>query len=851
MKNNKNNANDMYVIKRNNKKEPISFDKILKRIKSICKEFNLQNIIYAQLTIKVIDQLYDNIETTKIDELTAQQCCSMASIHPDYNKLASAISISNLQKNTSNSFYETIKKLYDFKDINNNNFKLISTTIMTIVQDNKEIIENIIDYKRDFIFDYFGFKTLERAYLMKCNNVIVERPQHMWMRVSLTIHGSNIEKVKTTYDYISQKYFIHATPTLFNAGTPRPQLSSCYLIGMEDDSIDGIFNTVKECAQISKWSGGIGLHVHNIRSSGSHIRGTNGTSNGLIPMLGVFNKTARYVDQGGKRNGSFAIYLEPHHPDIEEFLELKKNHGDEESKCRDLFYALWLSDLFMERVFSNKEWSLFCPDKCPGLSDCYGEEYKKLYLKYEEEQCYNKQISARELWVKILDAQMETGTPYILYKDAANKKSNQKNLGTIKSSNLCTEIIEYSDANETAVCNLASLGLSVYVNEDKTFNYEELYKVTQILVENLNNIIDINFYPTEKTKRSNFKHRPIGIGVQGLADIFFKMNLPFTSNEAKEVNELIFETIYYAALEKSMILSKERLNDIKFLKEHYDFNNWSFTDTNAECRTYEIYNITDASSDTTVKTDEQIKILLEKHIPIKAEIINLENDFIGAYSSFKGSPLSEGILQFDLWDSLPISKRYDWQLLKENIIKYGCRNSLLTAPMPTASTSQILGNNECFEPITSNLYSRRTLAGEFVIINKYLVEELTKLGIWNEELKNNIIANKGSIQFIQGLDEKIKEKYKTVWEMSMKDLIDMSKDRGKYICQSQSLNLWIEDPTPSALTNMHFYSWKAGLKTGIYYLRRKAKHQAQQFTIEPKKKDSEENEEKECLMCSG
>ena len=1232
MKNNKNNTNDMYVIKRNNKKEPISFDKILKRIKSICKEFNLQNIIYAQLTMKVIDQLYDNIETTKIDELTAQQCCSMASIHHDYNKLASAISISNLQKNTSNSFYETLKKLYDFKDVNNNSFKLISNKIMTIVEENKQSIENMIDYKRDFIFDFFGFKTLERAYLMKCNNLIVERPQHMWMRVSLCIHGSNMEKVKTTYDYMSQKYFIHATPTLFNAGTPRPQLSSCYLIGMEDDSIDGIFNTVKECAQISKWSGGIGLHVHNIRSCGSHIRGTNGTSNGLIPMLGVFNKTARYVDQGGKRNGSFAIYLEAHHPDIEEFLELKKNHGDEESKCRDLFYALWLSDLFMERVFYNKEWSLFCPDKCPGLSDCYGEEYKKLYLKYEQEKRFNKQISARELWVKILDAQMETGTPYLLYKDAANKKSNQKNLGTIKSSNLCvapetliltkngqekiedlknkevevwngkefskttvfqtsqeselievhtsdgsvlnctkyhkfyiqnkyqnsknknvdiinssvvelieaqnlevgmniikcdypvidnkklildnaytngffsgdgtytnitnnkiklcnfkclqneqyckrhinnekiehselrnnnmcnaysyekkphvtlygekiklleylsytskgeiknnklnvtlvpnleekffvpinysikskidwfsgycdadgsisrngknqslqissinkeflnniklllqtcgigsiislnmnerkvklpkndgsneykeyeckklwrlliasnqlqklltlgfspkrlnieiceyqrtankfisiqkivdnkridttycfnepkrhagifngiitsqcTEIIEYSDANETAVCNLASIGLSMYVNDDKTFNYEELYKVTQILVENLNNIIDINFYPTEKTRRSNFKHRPIGIGIQGLADVFFKMNLPFTSLEAKEVNELIFETIYYAALEKSMMISKERLNNMYFLKEHYMLNNWSFTDNNPECRTYEIYNNSEASITNAIKLDEHIKNLLQKHIPIKAEIDNLDEDFIGAYSSFKGSPLSEGILQFDLWESQPTSKRYDWQLLKENIIKYGCRNSLLTAPMPTASTSQILGNNECFEPITSNLYSRRTLAGEFVMVNKYLVEELTKLGIWNEELKNNIVANKGSIQFIQGLDEKIKEKYKTVWELSMKDLIDMSKHRGKYICQSQSLNLWIEDPTPSALTNMHFYSWKAGLKTGIYYLRRKAKHQAQQFTIEPKKKESEENEEKECLMC--
>ena len=848
MKNNKSNV-DMYVIKRNGKKEIISFDKILKRIKAIAKQFSLQNIIFAQLTMKVIDQLHDNIHTTKIDELTAEQCASMSSIHPDYTKLASAITISNLQKNTSNSFYETLKKLYDFKDVNNNNYKLIHTNIMKITENHKETIENMIDYKRDFVFDYFGFKTLERAYLMKCNNIIVERPQHMWMRVSICIHGDNMEKVKETYDYMSQKYFIHATPTLFNAGTPRPQLSSCYLIGMEDDSIDGIFNTVKECAQISKWSGGIGLHVHNIRSTGSHIRGTNGVSNGLIPMLGVFNKTARYVDQGGKRNGSFAIYLEPHHPDIEEFLELKKNHGDEESKCRDLFYALWLSDLFMERVIGNKIWSLFCPDKCPGLADCYGDEYRKLYLKYEEESKFNKQINARDLWIKILDAQMETGTPYILYKDAANNKSNQKNLGTIKSSNLCTEIIEYSDANETAVCNLASIGLPMFVKDDKTFDYEKLYTVSQILVENLNNIIDINFYPTIKTKRSNYKHRPIGIGVQGLADVFIKMNLPFCSNEAKEINKLIFETIYYASLEKSMLISKERLSDLMFLKEHYVLNNWNFTDTNQECRTYNIFNITDASSETTIETDNKINIILNKIKPIKAEIDNLEQDYIGAYSSFKGSPLSEGILQFDLWEGPPRQSVYPWKLLKENIIKYGCRNSLLTAPMPTASTSQILGNNECFEPITSNIYSRRTLAGEFVIINKYLVEELIELGLWSEELKNNIIANKGSIQFIENLDSNIKEKYKIVWEMSMKELINMSAERGAYICQSQSLNLWMEDPTPTALTNMHFYSWKAGLKTGIYYLRRKAKHQAQQFTIEPEKKNNSENEEKECLMC--
>jgi ribonucleotide reductase alpha subunit len=859
MKNNKSSAIDMHVIKRNKKKEIISFDKILKRIKAVGKHFNLQNIIYAQLTMKVIDQLYDNIETTKIDELTAQQCASMASIHPDYTKLASAITISNLQKNTNSSFYETICKLYNFVDINNNGYKLIHENIMKIVEENKDAIESMINYERDFLFDYFGFKTLERAYLMKCNSLIVERPQHMWMRVSITIHGSNIEKVKETYDFMSQKYFIHATPTLFNAGTPRPQLSSCYLIGMESDSIDGIFNTVKECAQISKWSGGIGLHVHNIRSSGSHIRGTNGVSNGLIPMLGVFNKTARYVDQGGKRNGSFAIYLEPHHPDIEDFLELKNNHGDEESKCRDLFYGLWLSDVFMERVIGNKIWSLFCPDKCPGLSDCYGEDYRKLYLKYESEERYNKQINARDLWIKIMDSQMETGTPYLLYKDAANSKSNQKNLGTIKSSNLCTEIIEYSDENETAVCNLASIGLSMFVKEDKTFDFIKLEEVTKILVNNLNNIIDINFYPTNKTRRSNFKHRPIGIGVQGLADTYFRMNMAFTSDEAKELNKQIFETIYFAGLTRSYEISKERQESMLYLQEQYKLNNWSFTNNDDECRNYNIYNNSEASSSNALNYDIKISELLEKYNPIKAEIDNLEHNIIGAYSSFKGSPLSEGLLQFDLWSIKPCTQRYDWQGLKENIIKYGCRNSLLCAPMPTASTSQILGNNECFEPITSNIYSRRTLAGEFVLVNKYLVEELLELGLWNEDLKNNIIANKGSVQFIDNLDIKIKEKYKTVWELKMKDLIDMSRDRGAYICQSQSLNLWMEDPEPKALTNMHFYSWKAGLKTGIYYLRRKAKHQAQQFTIEPekKKRDSKEELEEEmkkdegCLMCSG
>jgi ribonucleotide reductase alpha subunit len=860
MRNTKTNDLDMYVLKRNGKREAISFDKILKRIKSLGKHFNLQHIIFAQLAIKVIDQLYDNIQTTKIDELTAEQCASMSSIHPDYTKLASAIVVSNLHKNTSNCYYETTKKLYDYRDSNNNSFRLIKSSIMEIIEAHKDSINTMIDYERDYFFDYFGFKTLERAYLMRCNKVIVERPQHLIMRVAITIHGSNMEKVKETYDLMSQKYFIHATPTLFNAGTPRPQLSSCYLLGMEDDSIEGIFNTLKECAQISKWAGGIGLHAHNIRANGSYIRGTNGTSNGLIPMLGVFNKTARYVDQGGKRNGSFAIYIEPHHPDIEDFLDLKKNHGDEESKCRDLFYALWISDLFMERVIGNKIWSLFCPDKCPGLSDCHSDAYRELYLKYENEGKFNKQINARDLWIKILDSQVETGTPYILYKDAANNKSNQKNLGTIKSSNLCTEIIEYSDSKETAVCNLASLGLAMFVKEDKTFDYDKLYEVTQVVTNNLNNVIDINYYPTPKTRKSNFKHRPIGIGVQGLADVFFKMDLPFISEQAKEINIKIFETIYYASLEKSMLLAKERYKAMKFLKQQYDLNNWTFISDEDECREYNIYNVTDASIMAAISNDKVIDEALKIANPIKAEIENLDLTYCGAYSSFKGSPASFGQLQFDLWNVTPTPGRYDWTTLKENIMTYGIRNSLLVAPMPTASTSQILGNNECFEPITSNIYSRKTLAGDFVLVNKYLVEELLKLGLWNEELKNSIIANKGSVSHIQNLSPHLKEKYKIVWEMPMKEIINMSRDRGAFICQSQSLNLWIEDPDSKILTNMHFYSWKAGLKTGIYYLRRKARHQAQQFTIEPNRKgdkeksetnEDEEEEKKDCLMCSG
>jgi ribonucleoside-diphosphate reductase alpha chain len=1139
-------TNEMRVTKRDGKLEDIAFDKILTRIKKLGQEAGIQ-INYSSLAMKVIDQLYDKIETTKIDELAAEQCAALSTQHPDYGTLASRIVVSNHQKNTEPLFSNVVSALYEFKNVHGEHKPLLSNLLYDFtIKYSKELNEMIV-HERDYLIDFFGFKTLERAYLFKIGNKIVERIQHMWMRVAIAIHSdldnpNSLELIKETYDLMSQKFFTHATPTLFNAGTPRPQLSSCYLIAMEDDSIDGIYNTLKDCAQISKYSGGIGLHIHNVRAKDSHIQGTNGKTDGLVPMLRVFNSTARYVNQcftpdswvyskngpkqfkdistmdelvtidgtfkkvneviinniekeileirvtnsmfpikvtkehelyliknqkkltnfsviknrlnknlivpnyysaselndndlvgfpiptyeidnnyedldfykfygmmlgdghicrnnkesgitlgtkfkqelidfiryylnklnikywennnfgcisikwsnknninlnisreilynndidneknlhstflhlpknkilkiiegllktdgsnlkelyfyssslnlimqlrylllrmgiltsgniknnigeshktihgriittqkiaytlripkhpnlsniikykengkffkyfewkgilwgriksikqinysgdvydfnmiknhnyltdmglvhnSGKRNGSFAIYLEPWHADVEDFLELKKNHGDEELKARDLFYALWIADLFMERVKSNAKWSLFCPHECPGLSDVYGDDFVSLYEKYESTGKARKVVNARDLWFKILDAQMETGTPYILYKDAANKKSNQQNLGTIKSSNLCCEIIEYSDANETAVCNLASIGLPTFVNvETKMFNYEKLHEVTKVITNNLNRVIDINFYPTEKTKTSNFKHRPIGIGVQGLSDTFVLMNIPFHSAEAKEVNKFIFETIYHAALEKS--------NEIAISQ--------------------------------------------------------------GSYSSFEGSPVSKGILQFDMWSKEPTKERYNWDALKQSIIIHGLRNSLLVAPMPTASTSQILGFNECFEPFTSNLYSRRTLAGEFVVINKYLMKELIELGFWNEQIKNNIIANKGSVQQLTVLPEHIRNKYKIVWEIPMKHVIDMAADRGAFICQSQSLNLWVEDPTYNTLTSMHFYSWKQGLKTGIYYLRRKAKHQAQQFTIEPEAKETSEEHDEICEMCS-
>ena len=805
---------EMRVMKRDGKFEDISFDKILNRVKNLGNNMEPKlKLNYSQFVMDVIEQLYPDISTTKIDELTAEQCASMCTKHPDYGSLASRIIVSNNHKNTLASFSDTMELLYEFKDVHDKHIPIIDANVWTIIKKNKDFFDNLVDYNRDFEIDYFGFKTLERAYLMRVDKKVVERPQHMWLRVSIGIHFDDLDAVKETYDLMSQKYFTHATPTLYNAGTPRPQLSSCYLLSMEDDSIEGIYNTLKECANISKWAGGIGLHIHNVRATGTHIRGTNGTSNGIVPMLQVFNKTARYVDQGGgKRNGSFAIYMEPWHSDIEDFLDLKKNHGDEEMRARDLFYALWIPNLFMEKVEQDLEWCLFCPDKCPGLSDCYGEEFITLYNKYESEGKMNKRVKARDIWYKILDSQMETGTPYLLYKDAANEKSNQKNLGVIKSSNLCTEIIEYSNDEETAVCNLASIGLSKYVNDDKTFNYEHLHSVTKVVTSNLNKIIDVNFYPTEKTRRSNLLHRPIGIGVQGLADVFAMMDIPYHSAEAISVNKLIFETIYHAALERSNEIAISRKDAMSAIMD----------------------------------MDKYDRTLVNKVKPIRAELDIKDKNVIGSYSSFVGSPASKGILQFDMWNVTP-SERYDWTTLKKSIQDNGIRNSLLLAPMPTASTSQILGNNECFEPYTSNIYTRRTLAGDYVVANKHLMKELVELDLWTEDLKNNIILNKGSIQHIDGIPDNIKEKYKIVWEIPMKHLIDMSVDRGAFICQSQSLNLWQEDPSYKSLTAMHFYGWKKGLKTGLYYLRRKPRHQPQQFTIDPTKI---QHEEEVCETCS-
>ena len=916
-----------YVVKRDGRREIFSFDKILKRLKTLGNEE--LKINFTILVKKIIDRLHDNILTTEIDELTAQQCAALITTHYDYGILASRIMISNHQKNTPSTFLEAIKTLYNFKDIHGKSKPLIGEKLWANTNKFHEELEKMIDYQRDYNIDFFGFKTLERAYLMRVDSKIIERPQHMWMRVALGIHGKDINKVKETYDAMSMKLFTHATPTLFNSGTPRPQLSSCFLLSMKDDSIAGIYETLSDCAKISKWAGGIGLHIHNVRASGSHINGTNGTSNGIVPMLRVFNNTARYVDQGGgKRNGSFAIYLEPWHKDIYDFLEMKKTHGDEEARARDLFYALWIPDKFMERVKSGGDWSLMCPNQCPGLSDVYGDKFNALYEKYESEG-KGKVVKAQDLWFKILDSQIETGTPYMLYKDSCNKKSNQKNIGVIKSSNLCTEIIEYSDENETAVCNLASIGLSKFsmkpkqmcktvtiysktdcdycklakshlkdfdvssneINMDddearqnmykmlgdkfgKEINsvpqiiidgnyiggykellefmpykvdHKKLHEIAKMVTENLDKVIDINFYPTEKTKRSNLRHRPVGIGVQGLADLFAIMKIPFNSEKAVQINKDIFETIYHAALEKSNEISTQRIPNMTLIKQVINIHGiQNFIDSD---KPHEL--IKQMSWDMpNVETLSLFNNLIEKNRPIKNEVDKLNGNFVGAYCTFNGSPASEGILQFDMWGVEP-SDRYDWGILKTNIMKTGLRNSLLVAPMPTASTSQILGNNECFEPFTSNIYVRRTIAGEFVLANKYLMTELTNLGLWTEEVKNQIIADRGSIQKIKKIPKILKERFKIVWEIPMKHILNMARDRAAFIDQSQSTNLWMENPNYKKLTAMHFYAWNSGLKTGLYYLRTKAKATPQQFTIDPNMKTNAGSDDEEtCESCS-
>ncbi len=755
---------NMEVIKRNGIRQDVSFDKITARVKKLCYGLDPEYINHIEISRKVINGLYDGVTTSELDNLAAETAASLATEHPDYAVLAARIAVSNLHKNTNKSFSETMRDLYDYIDPKTGDKAgLISDMHIKIIEDNAAALDAAIIYDRDYSFDYFGFKTLERSYLLRMNGKVVERPQHLLMRASIGIHGEDIDSAIETYNLMSEKWFIHATPTLFNAATPKPQLSSCFLLSMTDDSISGIFETLSRCAKISQSAGGIGLSIHNIRAQGSYIKGTGGTSNGIIPMLRVYNDTARYVDQGGgKRKGAFAVYLEPWHADIFEFLDLKKNHGKEEMRARDLFYAMWISDLFMERVESDGDWSLFCPNEAPGLYDTYGDEFKALYTKYEDQGIARKTVKARDLWGAIMESQIETGTPYILYKDAANEKSNQKNLGTIRSSNLCTEIMEYTSADEVAVCNLASISLGKFVDtEKKTYDFQRLYDVTRIVTRNLNKVIDVNYYPVEEARNSNMRHRPIGIGVQGLADAFIGMRMPFDSPEAIQLNKDIFETIYFAAL----------------------------TESNA---------------------------IAEKD---------------GAYKTFKGSPASKGELQFDMWGVKP-SDRWDWAGLKKKIKSKGIRNSLLLAPMPTASTSQILGNNECFEPYTSNIYSRRTLSGEYVVVNKHLLKDLIEMGLWNNEMKQRLMAANGSIQNIDNIPQNIKDLYKTVWEIKQKVIIDMAADRGAFICQSQSLNLFVENPNLAKLSSMHFYGWKKGLKTGMYYLRSKAAVDPIKFTLD-------------------
>lgn len=758
----------MFVAKRDGRKEPVMFDKITARIKKLCYDLN-PLVDPVRVAMRVIEGLYDGVTTAELDNLASEIAATMTTTHPDYAQLAARISVSNLHKKTKKSFFDTMTDLYTY--VNPRTGKdapLLSDEVYEVIKTNRDVLDSSIIYNRDFGYDFFGFKTLERSYLLKLNGEIVERPQHMLMRVSIGIHMDDIDAVLETYELMSKRYFTHATPTLFNSGTPKPQMSSCFLLAMKDDSIDGIYDTLKQTAKISQSAGGIGLSIHNVRATGSYISGTNGTSNGIVPMLRVYNDTARYVDQGGgKRKGSFAIYIEPWHADIFDFLDLKKNHGKEEMRARDLFYAMWTPDLFMKRVEADGEWTLMCPNECPGLFDCHSDEFETLYTKYEADGKGRKTIRARELWEKILESQIETGTPYMLYKDAANRKSNQKNLGTIRSSNLCTEIMEYTSADEIAVCNLASIALPMFI-KDGAFDHEELFRVTKQVTKNLNRVIDRNYYPVVEAENSNMRHRPVGLGVQGLADTFIQLRLPFTSQPAQELNQEIFETLYFAAVTASM---------------------------------------EEAEKD-------------------------------GPYSSYKGSPISKGEFQHNLWGikDEELSGRWDWGALRKQVKKHGVRNSLLVAPMPTASTSQILGNNECFEPYTSNIYTRRVLSGEFIVVNKHLLEDLVKLGLWTEEMKQELMRANGSIQHIEGIPDDIKELYKTVWEMSMKDIIDMSRHRGYFIDQSQSLNLFMEGATMAKLTSMHFYAWKSGLKTGMYYLRTKSAVDAIKFTLTNKEK---------------
>ena len=751
----------MYVVKRDGRKEAVKFDKITARIKKLCYGLN-PLVAPEKVAMKVIEGLFDGVTTSELDNLAAEVAATNTITHPDYALLASRIAVSNLHKNTKKSFSDTVTDLYEYIDPKTNEkAPLISDEVYKIVKKNADVLDSTIIYDRDFRYDFFGFKTLERSYLLKLNGQVAERPQQMIMRVAVGIHKDDLDSAIETYNYMSEGWFTHATPTLFNSGTPKPQMSSCFLLATKEDSIAGIYDTLKQCAQISQSAGGIGLSIHDIRATGSYIKGTNGTSNGIVPMLRVFNDTARYVDQGGgKRKGSFAIYIEPWHADIFDFLDLRKNHGKEEQRARDLFYALWTPDLFMQRVEENGDWTLMCPHECPGLSDTHGKKFEKLYKKYESEGKGRKTIKAQELWFKILESQIETGTPYMLYKDAANEKSNQKNLGTIKSSNLCTEIIEYTSPDEVAVCNLASIALPKFVIDGK-FDFEKLFKITYRVTRNLDKVIDANYYPVPEARNSNMRHRPIGIGVQGLADAFILMRQAFESEEARQLNKDIFETIYYAALTASKDLAIEK----------------------------------------------------------------------GPYESYKGSPVSKGILQFDMWNVKP-SDRWEWDLLREEILKNGVRNSLLLAPMPTASTAQILGNNECFEPYTSNIYTRRVLSGEFIIVNKHLLRDLVKLGIWDDRLKNKLMASNGSIQNIDEIPDNIKNLYKTAWEISQKVLLDMAADRGAFIDQSQSLNIFMENANFAKLTSMHFYGWKAGLKTGMYYLRTKSATDAIKFTLD-------------------